>query len=228
MSVWFGLEFGLLHWENTLSRLRLHISFALVVVAALIGGCGGQHPDGVRANSNLEAAEKAASAKSRLVGHAAPDFALADQVAQQISLKSLRGSWVVLYLYPKDDMPPCTCDATKFTTCLISFANFKDAKFVAITDLSVPNIEAFLDAYKIKLDILSDRDHTAMAAYGDWSPGENGKPGSVGRSTVLIDPQGVIRHHWVDVAPVGHAGRVARRLAELKGGGATSRPDSKH
>ena len=35
------------------------------------------------------------------------------------------------------------------------------------------------------------------------------------RQTFLLDPQGVIRHHWPEVIPQGHAERVlavARRL----------------
>ena len=35
-------------------------------------------------------------------GSAAPDFTLASQEGASVSLKDYRGSWVVLYFYPKD------------------------------------------------------------------------------------------------------------------------------
>ncbi|MFH0863155.1 MAG: hypothetical protein V1875_09035 [Candidatus Altiarchaeota archaeon] len=36
------------------------------------------------------------------------------------------------------------------------------------------------------------------------------------RSTVLIDPSGIIRYHWPEVIPTGHAARVSRKLAEIQ------------
>jgi len=39
------------------------------------------------------------------VGDEAPDFTLPDQEGKMVNLKSLRGSPVVLYFYPKDDTP---------------------------------------------------------------------------------------------------------------------------
>ena len=38
-------------------------------------------------------------------GSAAPDFSLPSQDGSWVSLKDLRGTWVVLYFYPKDQTP---------------------------------------------------------------------------------------------------------------------------
>ena len=46
-------------------------------------------------------------------GSAAPDFTLASQEGT-VSLKDYRGSWVVLYFYPKDQTPGCTREAHNF------------------------------------------------------------------------------------------------------------------
>jgi peroxiredoxin len=40
--------------------------------------------------------------------------------------------------------------------------------------------------------------------------------GRVIRSTVCIDPKGVIRYHWPEVIPKGHAQRVREKLAQLQ------------
>ena len=39
------------------------------------------------------------------VGSPAPDFSSVDDQNRAISLSALRGRWVVLYFYPKDDTP---------------------------------------------------------------------------------------------------------------------------
>ena len=44
-------------------------------------------------------------------GTPAPDFTLPDQSGAEISLGDLRGSWTVLYFYPKADTPGCTKQA---------------------------------------------------------------------------------------------------------------------
>src|SRR5690606_10105084 len=55
------------------------------------------------------------------VGTAAPDFALPDQDGRVHRLSELRGSWVVLYFYPKDDTPGCTKEACAFRDSLPRF-----------------------------------------------------------------------------------------------------------
>jgi len=69
--------------------------------------------------------EEAASSRSQIVNMPAPDFTLPDQDAKPVSLKSLQGQWVVLYFYPQDDTPGCTCEATEFTKVLESFQQMK-------------------------------------------------------------------------------------------------------
>jgi peroxiredoxin Q/BCP len=36
------------------------------------------------------------------------------------------------------------------------------------------------------------------------------------RSTVIVDPKGVVAHHWKSVRAAGHAEYVRERLAELQ------------
>lgn len=38
-------------------------------------------------------------------GQAAPDFHASDQTGNEVSLDSVRGTWTVIYFYPKDDTP---------------------------------------------------------------------------------------------------------------------------
>ncbi|MEM7002160.1 MAG: redoxin domain-containing protein, partial [Pseudomonadota bacterium] len=44
-------------------------------------------------------------------GKAAPLFTLPDHNGNKVSLKNLKGSYVVVYFYPRDDTPGCTKEA---------------------------------------------------------------------------------------------------------------------
>ncbi|MBI2486307.1 MAG: peroxiredoxin [Deltaproteobacteria bacterium] len=49
------------------------------------------------------------------VGEIAPEFKAKDHENRLVDLKNLKGKWVVLYFYPKDDTPGCTIEAKEFT-----------------------------------------------------------------------------------------------------------------
>ncbi len=48
------------------------------------------------------------------LGDTAPDFSLLDAQGDRISLTDLRGKWIVLYFYPRDNTPGCTKEACSF------------------------------------------------------------------------------------------------------------------
>ena len=48
------------------------------------------------------------------VGNQAPNFILKDQNNLSHNLTDYKGSWVILYFYPKDDTPGCTTQACDF------------------------------------------------------------------------------------------------------------------
>ncbi|MFM7338619.1 MAG: redoxin domain-containing protein, partial [Bacteroidota bacterium] len=53
---------------------------------------------------------------------AAPAFKGIDQNNEPIALKDLKGSWVVLYFYPKDNTSGCTKQACDFRDSMKSLA----------------------------------------------------------------------------------------------------------
>lgn len=46
-----------------------------------------------------------------MAGSVAPDFSLADDTGHMRSLSEFKGSYTVVYFYPKDDTPGCTKEA---------------------------------------------------------------------------------------------------------------------
>jgi peroxiredoxin Q/BCP len=152
------------------------------------------------------------------VGATAPAFSLPDQDGVPVPLSSLRGSWVVLYFYPKDDTPGCTTEACEFSEGIEAFRGL-DAVVLGCSPDSPEQHRAFIKYHDLAVRLLSDRDHAVMEAYGAW--GEKSMYGrttmGVIRSTVLIDPDGRVAFHWPKVKAAGHAEKVREKLAELRG-----------
>jgi thioredoxin-dependent peroxiredoxin len=167
--------------------------------------------------------ETAAAESSPLVNQPAPNFTLVDQNGKPVGLSSPRGQWVVLYFYPKDDTPGCTVQATEFTSLLGEFRNM-NARVMGISADSPESHRDFIAKNDLKVTLLSDPQHEIMNQYGAWMDTKfSGTPyGRVIRSTFIIDPAGVIRYHWPEVIPEGHAARVRAKLADLQKAGPTN------
>ena len=43
-----------------------------------------------------------------------PDFCLPNQDEEEICFRDIKGRWIVLYFYPKDNTPGCTTEACDF------------------------------------------------------------------------------------------------------------------
>nr|VFK43162.1 MAG: peroxiredoxin Q/BCP [Candidatus Kentron sp. TC]VFK49133.1 MAG: peroxiredoxin Q/BCP [Candidatus Kentron sp. TC]VFK56797.1 MAG: peroxiredoxin Q/BCP [Candidatus Kentron sp. TC] len=152
-----------------------------------------------------------------VVGEKAPGFTLPDEEQRPISLDDFAGKWVVLYFYPRDNTPGCATEAREFTDALARFQEL-DAVVLGCSPDGADRHRKFVDKYQLKIKLLSDEDHRVMERYGAW--GEKNMYGrkSLGviRSTVLIDPEGKIAHHWRKARAAGHAMSVHKRLSALR------------
>ena len=151
------------------------------------------------------------------ISNKAPAFTLANHKGEKVSLKDFAGQWLVLYFYPKDDTPGCTTEACEFTASLKAFETL-NAHVVGVSPDSPQSHVKFINKYKLKISLLSDPQHTMMEKYQAW--GEKNMYGikSVGviRSTVLIDPNQKVAHHWKRVKTAGHAQKVNEKIVELQ------------
>lgn len=150
------------------------------------------------------------------VGTAAPDFTLADQNGDTVTLSTFLGQPVVVYFYPKSDTPGCTTQA-----CAIrdQWAEFQDAGAVVL-GISPDDVTAqakFVDKYDLPHTILADPDRQAIEPYGAW--GERKMYGKsfmgVIRSTVLVDRAGTVAAVWPNVKPKEHADLVLEAIRSL-------------
>jgi peroxiredoxin Q/BCP len=151
------------------------------------------------------------------VGDIAPEFALPDQDNKRRSLGALRGQWVVLYFYPKDDTPGCTKEACSMRDTMSQF-NALDAAVLGVSVDSVTSHKKFADKFYLNFPILSDQDKHVVTQYGVW--GEKSFMGKTfmgtHRTTFVIDPQGAIAKIYSNVKPENHAAEVSGDLATLQ------------
>src|SRR5437868_4163414 len=152
------------------------------------------------------------------IGELAPLFTLPSDTGTSVSLRSLRGKWVVLYFYPEDDTDVCTAQACSFRDA------WSEVKAAGITVLGlspdgVASHASFRKKYKLPFTLLADEDHAVATKYGAW--GEKKLYGNtfVGmhRNAVVIDPDGRVAQLFPNVRSKGFATRMVKAVAVLKG-----------
>ena len=151
------------------------------------------------------------------VGKPAPKFTSTNEADKKVSLEDFKGKWLVLYFYPKDDTPGCTIQACDFSDSLNDLEKV-NATVLGVSGDSTESHRAFIKKHKLKISLLSDPKREVMKPYKAFIETEkNGKKtGKVQRSTVIIDPQGLVAHHFPQVTPKGHIDELKAKLMELQ------------
>jgi peroxiredoxin Q/BCP len=146
-------------------------------------------------------------------GEPAPDFDLATDSGDRVSLASLRGKPVVLYFYPKDDTPGCTTQACGIRDVYADFAD-RGAVVLGVSPDDEGSHARFKAKYGLPFTLLADPEHRVAEAYGVWVEKERFGKRSMGieRSTFLIDPEGNIARAMRRVSPETHAADVLAAL----------------
>lgn len=148
-------------------------------------------------------------------GEPAPNFNLKDHRGQTVELKNLKGKYVVLYFYPKDDTPGCTLEAKDFQALLPKFEK-KNAVVLGVSPDPAESHCAFADKYGLAFHLLSDEDHKVAETYEAWEEKNvyGKKVYGIIRSTFLISPNGTVLKAWRKVNPQGHAEEVLASIPE--------------
>lgn len=148
-------------------------------------------------------------------GKKAPDFTLPDQNGEKVKLSDLKGKYVVLYFYPKDDTPGCTKEACNFRD---SFPKFDktDAVILGVSPDSVASHKKFAEKYKLPFQLLADEDKKVVEKYGVWKEKSmyGKKYMGVERTTFIIDPEGKIKKIFPKVKVDNHHKEVLEALKD--------------
>ena len=142
-------------------------------------------------------------------GDKIPNLPLALSSGASAKLSDYKGSWLVLYFYPKDSTPGCTTEGIDFNALLSKF-NKLGATVLGVSRDSLKSHQNFCAKQGFKFDLVSDADEALCNAFGVIKPKKLYGRDYIGieRSTFLIDPKGVIRQSWRPVKVPGHAQAV--------------------
>ncbi len=143
------------------------------------------------------------------VGMSAPEFTLQDHTGTMRTLSEFKGSYTVLYFYPKDDTPGCTKEA-----CMIrdSYNDFETNGIVVLgvsKDSPASHVK-FREKYELPFILLSDMDKSVINAYGADGLLFNK------RITYIIDPNGIIAKIYPNVEPASHALELLQDIKNLQ------------
>ncbi|MET0028354.1 MAG: peroxiredoxin [Candidatus Thiodiazotropha sp.] len=147
-------------------------------------------------------------------GEPAPDFELMDQNGDTQSLQAYRGSWVVLYFYPKNDTPGCTTEACQFRDDYLRLTEM-GAHVLGVSTDEVSSHQEFANKYHLPFPLLSDAKGEVASRYGALF--QIGPLRYAKRHSFIIDPQGRLAEIYRDVNPKRHSGEVIARLESLMG-----------
>src|SRR5690606_6464719 len=131
------------------------------------------------------------------VGKQAPEFTAqayirGEKDAVEISLSDYRGQWVVLFFYPRDFTFVCPTEIQAFGELHDEFTAEKAVVLGASTD-SYYSHKAWFETDErlqgVRYPVLADTSHAIAEAYGILL-----EDGTALRGTLIIDPEGVLRH----------------------------------
>jgi peroxiredoxin Q/BCP len=146
-------------------------------------------------------------------GDPAPDFTLASDTGEEVTLSSLRGRKVIVYFYPAAMTPGCTTQACDFTDSLDSLKG-AGYEVLGISPDKPEKLARFREEEGLTYPLLSDPDRSVLTSYGAY--GEKKLYGKVVtgviRSTFVISPTGVVEHAFRNVKATGHVAKLIRDL----------------
>jgi thioredoxin-dependent peroxiredoxin len=129
------------------------------------------------------------------VGEEAPAFSLQDQDGNKVSLDQFRGSYLLIYFYPRAMTPGCTVQA-----CGLRDSEKELKKLgvvtIGISPDGVGKLKQFAEKHHLNFTLLSDPDHQTAESYGCWGLKKFMGREFMGilRQSFLIDPTGRILH----------------------------------
>ncbi|MFZ2206055.1 MAG: thioredoxin-dependent thiol peroxidase [Microgenomates group bacterium] len=141
----------------------------------------------------------------------APNFSLPDQDGVIRTLTDYKGSWVLVYFYPKDDTPGCTKEACGFRDLAQEYKK-NNVIILGISKDSVASHKKFAEKYHLSFPLLSDETKDVIKTYGAW--GEKKFMGRVfdgiKRVSFLINPDQMIQKEYLKVDVFNHSKEIVQ------------------
>ncbi len=150
------------------------------------------------------------------VDQKAPDFKLADETGNNLSLNDFSGKNIVLYFYPKDNTPGCTTESIGFSALKDQFENLNTIIIGASKD-SVKSHQNFITKQNLSVKLLADTEGSLCEDYTVWTLKKlyGREYMGIERATFLIGTDGLIKNIWRKVKVKGHVEEVLDAVKAL-------------
>ncbi len=146
----------------------------------------------------------------------APDFLLQIDDNSEITLENFKGKFLILYFYPKDNTPGCTTEAKDFARLNDQFES-NNAVIIGISPDNIKSHNNFKNKHCLPFNLAYDQDVTLTSKYDCWVEKSmyGKKYMGIERTTILIDPDGIIKKIWRKVSVTNHAEIVLNKLISI-------------
>lgn len=150
-------------------------------------------------------------------GIQAPDFCLPASNGKTVALKNLKGQFIVVFFYPKDDTPGCTVEACGFRDAFRQIEKL-GATLLGVSPDSLKSHDKFIKKFELPFLLLADEEKKMCQDYGVWVEKSmyGKKYMGVARTTFIIGKDGKIAKIFDKVRPEGHDQQIIESLIELK------------
>jgi peroxiredoxin Q/BCP len=178
-----------------MTSMKIALLLAVLAAASAVG-CSNNSP-------GVASPTAAAPAKGDLVaGSTAPEFTATAHDGTSVKLSELKGKYVVLYFYPKDETPGCTKEACAFRDAFNELKK-EGVVLVGISSDSVESHKDFAAHHKLPFLLVSDPDGVIAKAYGVGSTF-----GFMSRQSFVVDKDGKIKKVYRSVNVANHANEI--------------------
>ena len=155
--------------------------------------------------------------KPLAIGGTIPDFQTTDEAGQDYSSKSLRGSPVIIYFYPRDNTPGCTLQACDLRDNYEHFLKIP-ITVLGISGCSLDSHQKFKTKNSLPYPLLLDEDHQIAKSFGVL--GEKKFMGKsfegIHRTTFVISKTGNILKSYLKVKPALHESMVLEDVRNIQ------------
>jgi peroxiredoxin Q/BCP len=140
--------------------------------------------------------------KEVTVGQPPPDFTATDQDGKPVHLADLKGKWVVVYFYPKDETPGCTKEACSFRDAWEKLQK-RGVVIIGVSADTAASHKAFAAHWKLPFTLVADPDGAIAAKFGVPV-----KDGYEKRQSFVVGPDGTVRKIYRTVDVTHHADEI--------------------
>lgn len=150
------------------------------------------------------------------IGSKAPSLEFEATKHGKTYFSAFKGSFLVVYFYPKDNTPGCTTQGQEFAELFEQF-RVANADILGVSRDSMKSHERFSEKFNFPFGLISDPDESVCNAFGVIQEKNmyGRKVMGIVRSTFVFDPDGNLVKSYLKVKAKGHAQMV---LDDLKQG----------